>query len=150
MCPQANLIQLILLLLFSGDYRLRQVASDSTLTSTVIFTTACYTASSLLFFFFFFQDRVSLYSPGCSWNSLCRPGWPRTQKSPYLCLPSAGIKGVRHHARLFSAILSVCIVCVFMCLPVLECILEAGGQQRVCLSYFPVAVTKHHAWLRQL
>jgi hypothetical protein len=34
------------------------------------------------------------------WNSLCRPGWPRTQKPACLCLPSAGIKGVRHHARL--------------------------------------------------
>jgi hypothetical protein len=34
-----------------------------------------------------------------SWTSLCRPGWPRTQKSACLCLPSAGIKGVRHHAR---------------------------------------------------
>jgi hypothetical protein len=31
------------------------------------------------------------------WNSLCRPGWPRTQKSAYPCLPSAGIKGVCHH-----------------------------------------------------
>jgi hypothetical protein len=35
-----------------------------------------------------------------SWNSLCRPGWPRTQISTCLCLPSAGIKGVRNHARL--------------------------------------------------
>jgi hypothetical protein len=32
-------------------------------------------------------------------NSLCRPGWPRTQKSACLCLPSAGIKGVGHHAQ---------------------------------------------------
>jgi hypothetical protein len=32
-----------------------------------------------------------------SWNSLCRPGWPRTQKSAWLCLPNAGIKGVCHH-----------------------------------------------------
>jgi hypothetical protein len=40
-------------------------------------------------FCFVFRDRVSL-----SWNSLCRPGWPRTQKSACLCLPSAGIKGV--------------------------------------------------------
>jgi hypothetical protein len=39
--------------------------------------------------------------PWLSWNSLCRPGWPRTQKSACLCLPSAGIKGVCHHARLF-------------------------------------------------
>jgi hypothetical protein len=28
---------------------------------------------------------------------LCRPGWPRTQKSSCLCLPSAGIKGMHHH-----------------------------------------------------
>ena len=32
-----------------------------------------------------------------SWNSLCRPGWPRTQKSACLCLPSARIKGMRPH-----------------------------------------------------
>jgi hypothetical protein len=29
-----------------------------------------------------------------SWNS---PGWPRTQKSTCLCLPSAGIRGMCHH-----------------------------------------------------
>ena len=29
--------------------------------------------------------------------SLCRPGWPRTQKSACLCLPSAGIKDICHH-----------------------------------------------------
>jgi hypothetical protein len=45
-----------------------------------------------LFWFLVFWDRVSLYSPG--------PGWPRTQKSACLCLSSAGIKGVHHHARL--------------------------------------------------
>jgi hypothetical protein len=57
---------------------------------------------SFLFFsfFFFFPDRVSLCSPWLSWNSLCRPGWPWTQKSACLCLLSAGIEGVRHHARL--------------------------------------------------
>jgi hypothetical protein len=49
------------------------------------------------FLFLFFWDRVSLYSPWLFWNSLCRPGWPWTQKSVCLCLPSAGIKGVRHH-----------------------------------------------------
>jgi hypothetical protein len=32
-----------------------------------------------------------------SWNSLCRTGWHRTQKTACLCLPSAGIKGVGHH-----------------------------------------------------
>jgi hypothetical protein len=30
-------------------------------------------------------------------NSLCRPGWPRTQKSTCLYLPSTGIKGLHHH-----------------------------------------------------
>jgi hypothetical protein len=34
--------------------------------------------------------------PWLSWNSLCRPGWPGTQKSACLCHPSAGIKGMRH------------------------------------------------------
>jgi hypothetical protein len=50
------------------------------------------------FGFGFFWDRVSL-EPWLSWNSLWRPGWPRTQKSACLCLrlPSAGIKGMCHH-----------------------------------------------------
>jgi hypothetical protein len=26
---------------------------------------------------------------------LCRPGWPQTWRSACLCLPSAGVKGVR-------------------------------------------------------
>ena len=50
----------------------------------------------LRLFFFFPRDRVSLCSPGCP-GTHCRPGWPRTQKSSCLCLPSARIKGVRHH-----------------------------------------------------
>ena len=37
-----------------------------------------------------------------SWNSLCRPGWPRTQKSACLCLPSAGIKGMCHHCLAYA------------------------------------------------
>jgi hypothetical protein len=42
--------------------------------------------------------------PWLSWNSLCRPGWPRTQKFTCLCLlsASAGIKGVCHqHSAVF-------------------------------------------------
>ena len=46
-------------------------------------------------FFFIFQDRVSLVL--LSWNSLCRPGWPQTQRSSCLCLSSTGIKGIYHH-----------------------------------------------------
>jgi hypothetical protein len=60
----------------------------------------------LLFVCLFFQDRVSLCSPCCpGTHSFCRPGWPRTQKSACLCLPSAGIKGIHHHAWLAQEIL---------------------------------------------
>jgi hypothetical protein len=54
-------------------------------------------------FVLFYFDTGFLCS-WLSWNSLCRPGWPRTQKSACLCLPSAGIKGVRHHAWLLHLI----------------------------------------------
>jgi hypothetical protein len=37
--------------------------------------------------------------------------WPRTQKSACLCLSSAGIKGVRHHARLLELELQVVVSC---------------------------------------
>jgi hypothetical protein len=50
---------------------------------------------------FFSRQGFSVY-PWLSWNSLCRPGWPQTQKSACLCLPSTGIKGMCHHARLHS------------------------------------------------
>ena len=52
----------------------------------------------LSFSFFFFPRQGFSVLPWLSWNSLCRPGWPRTQKSMCLCLPSAGIKGVVAHA----------------------------------------------------
>lgn len=39
----------------------------------------------------FSHVRIFLCSPGLTWNSLCRPGRPRTQRSACLCLPSAGI-----------------------------------------------------------
>jgi hypothetical protein len=47
-------------------------------------------------FVFVFSRQGFSVKPWLSWNSLCRPGWPWTQKSTCLCLPSAGIKGVRH------------------------------------------------------
>jgi hypothetical protein len=49
-------------------------------------------------FIYFSRQGFSVY-PWLSWNSLCRPGWPRTHKSACLCPPSAGIKGMRHHTR---------------------------------------------------
>ena len=53
----------------------------------------------LLLLFLVFPRQGFSVQPWLSWNSLCRPGWPQTQKSACLCLPSAGIKGVCHHAR---------------------------------------------------
>ena len=47
-----------------------------------------------LFVWFFFKTGFLCV---LSWNSLCRPGWPQTQKSACLCLPIAGIKGMCHH-----------------------------------------------------
>jgi hypothetical protein len=69
-------------------------------------------SSSLFYFilfYFWFSETGFLYIVPLSWNSLCRPGWPRTQKSTCLCLPSAGIKGVRHHARLINVFYS-CVI----------------------------------------
>jgi hypothetical protein len=42
---------------------------------------------------FFLRQSFSVFA-WLSWNSLCKPGWPGTQKSACLCLPSAGTKGV--------------------------------------------------------
>jgi hypothetical protein len=52
----------------------------------------------LVGWFWVFSRQGFTVKPWLSWNSLCRSGWPRTQKSACLCLPSAGIKGLRHHA----------------------------------------------------
>jgi hypothetical protein len=51
---------------------------------------------------FGFSRQGFSVQPWLSWNLLCKPGWPWTQKSACLCLclPSAGIKGVCHHALL--------------------------------------------------
>jgi hypothetical protein len=66
---------------------------------------------SILFFSFVclfvcFRDRVSLYSPGCPGTHSVDQA-DLTQKSTCLCLPSAGIKGVRHHTWLFFCLNSL-------------------------------------------
>jgi hypothetical protein len=73
----------------------------------------------LLYFIYFFGFLRQGFSvqPWLSWNSLCRPGWPWTQKSTCLCLPSAGIKDLCHHSPplffcffdYFSRLFSLCI-----------------------------------------
>jgi hypothetical protein len=84
------------------------------------------------FFVFCFQRQGFSVYPWLSWNSLCRSGCPQTQKSACLCLLSAGIKGVHHHALLFlsfcgSLLPFVCVhvclcICVFMCVHVRLCV----------------------------
>ena len=55
-----------------------------------------------------------------SWNSVCRPGWPRTQRSACLCLPSAGIKGMRHHARLGIDFFKECFLLLLLLFGLME------------------------------
>ena len=77
---------------------LTELQADLELTSFSFFSCFLFVCLFVLFcFLFVFRDRVSLCSSWLSWNSLCRPGWPRTQESSCLCLPSAGIKGMCHH-----------------------------------------------------
>ena len=49
-----------------------------------------------LHLFYFLRQGLFVQS-WLSQNSLCRPGWSRTHRSAYLCLPNAGIKGMHHH-----------------------------------------------------
>ena len=66
-----------------------------------------YNTFFLFCFVLFFLRQGFSVSPGLSWNSLCSPGWPRTQKSACLCLPSAGIKGMRQHGPASNHILTL-------------------------------------------
>ena len=59
--------------------------------------------------------------PWLSWNSLCRPGWPQTQRSTCLCLSRAGIKDVCHHARHMFSFLKTNLF-LFMCMNVFACL----------------------------
>lgn len=43
-----------------------------------------------LFVYSFLRQSISVY-PWLSWNLFCRPGWPQTQRSSWLFLPSVGI-----------------------------------------------------------
>ena len=49
------------------------------------------------FVLFCFTSQGFSVQPWLSWISLCILGWPGSQRSACLCLPSAGIKGERHH-----------------------------------------------------
>jgi hypothetical protein len=48
-------------------------------------------------YIYIYLRQVFSVEPWLSWTSLYRPGYPQTQKSTCLCLPSAGFNGVHHH-----------------------------------------------------
>ena len=79
---------------------------------TIFFPFLFFFVFCFLFFFLFFVFCFLFSETGffcvalLSWNSLYRPGWPRNQKSACLCLPNAGIKGMRHHCSVVKNILS--------------------------------------------
>jgi hypothetical protein len=79
-----------------------------TLSTQLSYLTGCPT---VFLFFCFLRQGFSVKS-WLSWNSLCRPGWPRTQKSACPCLPSAGIKGMCHHAQLLTSFLAFDCTCL--------------------------------------
>jgi hypothetical protein len=60
--------------------------------NTLFFCCCC-----CLFVCLFVSRQGFSLQPRLSWNSLCRPGCPRTQKLACLCLTSAGIKGMWHN-----------------------------------------------------
>lgn len=53
-----------------------------------------------LLFTYLFLDWGLNIQPQLAWNSLCRLGWPRTQRS--LCLPVARVKGAVQYAWIIS------------------------------------------------
>ena len=59
-----------------------------------------------LWFLFGFTRQGFFVQSWLSWNSVHRPGWPQTQKSTCLCLPSTGIKGMLHHCPALSRFLT--------------------------------------------
>jgi hypothetical protein len=64
---------------------LQSVQKESILLTMFVFLSLL--LSVVLFIFFETGFSVQFW---LSWNSLHRPGWPRTQRSTCLCLPSAG------------------------------------------------------------
>jgi hypothetical protein len=62
----------------------------------VLWTIYFYLFIYLFIYFGFSRQGFSVYLK-LSWNTLSRPGWPRTLKSTCLCLASAGVKGICHH-----------------------------------------------------
>ena len=88
-CPGTNSVD-------QAGLKLRNLPAS---VSQVVGLTACATTARLLLFSLFWYFQVFLVFQFClSQNSLCRPYWPCLAVTEIcLCLPSWGIKGMRHH-----------------------------------------------------
>ena len=67
-----------------------------------IFWCVCMHVCDVLFVIFIFWCVlfwIRIYLCNAVWNSLCRQGWPETQRSTHLCLLIAGIKGMCYHHK---------------------------------------------------
>jgi hypothetical protein len=89
--------------------------------------------------------------PWLSWNSLCRPGWPPTQKSACLCLPNAGIKGVRHHRPALCFLCMLRLLFAYVLCPHWEHCVENSRKLRYGLLASPCSCAKFpFAWFKAL
>jgi hypothetical protein len=79
--------------------------------------------SFLFFFFLVFQDRVSLYSLGCPGTHFVDEAGLKLRNPP----ASAGIKGVRHYARLCFLYFMYMNV-LFLCIKPQVCLLPVGAR----------------------
>lgn len=83
--------------------------TPNTLNFAILFTSTKIDYSRwilLVLLFWFFETGVLCVSLAILENSLFNPSWSRIQKSSWLCLPSAEIKGVRHHCSAYLWIIT--------------------------------------------
>ena len=95
--------------------------------------------SCLFGWFFYFFETGFLCVALAVLELTRRPGWPQTQKSACLCLPSAGIKGMRHHCPGF--------LFMFVCIMFVVSELAASAEVTAVL-YNPGLPARGGTWYR--
>jgi hypothetical protein len=92
----------------------------------------CFVLFCFVLLLFILRQGFSVF-PWLSWNSLCRPDWPWTQRSACLCLQSTGIKAVNHHILTYKSYfeLSFILWVWVFCLKLFRMPDALRGQKRV-------------------